>query len=114
LWLLKLENSIAAYGWAVLGRTIEPHFFPLAANDAHLFDFFVFPEFRGRRLNPALVNHILVHLACETSGRAFIEAARWNQPQLASLARLPFRKLGCARKFQLLGRTIVMWRLADP
>jgi GNAT superfamily N-acetyltransferase len=114
LWLLKLENRIAAYGWSVLGRTIEPHFFPLAANEAHLFDFFVFPEFRGRRLNPALVDHILFHLGREISGRVFIEAAQWNQPQLASLARMPFRKLGCACKFQLLGRTIVMWRRADP
>lgn len=110
LWLFKLEGRIAAYGWSVMGRTVEPHFFPLGSQDVHLFDFFVFPEFRGRRLNPALVNHILSRLAQETHGRAFIEAAEWNQPQLASLARMPFRRLGCARKFQLFGRTFVVWR----
>jgi hypothetical protein len=73
----------------------------------HLFDFHVISEYRGRGLNPILVRHILQVLADEGVERALIEAAEWNQPQLSSLARTPFRRMGLARKWRLWGRTIV-------
>jgi GNAT superfamily N-acetyltransferase len=109
LWLFKLDGHLAAYGWTIIGRTVEPHFFPLGVNDAHLFDYFVFPEFRGRRINPALVNHILACLASERRSRAFIEAAEWNTPQLTSLGRTPFRPFGRARKWHVFGKILVAW-----
>jgi len=109
LWLITLEDSLAGYGWTLQGRTIEPHYFPLGEDDVHLFDFYVFPQYRGRGLNPLLVAGILRSLANDCGGRAFIEAAEWNQAQLSSLARTPFRRLGWARKMTLFGRTIVWW-----
>jgi hypothetical protein len=45
----------------------------------------------------------------EVTGRAFIEAAEWNQPQLSSLTKTPFRRLGRARKSIIFGRTVVHW-----
>jgi ribosomal protein S18 acetylase RimI-like enzyme len=113
MWLFKLEGNLAAYGWTIIGRTIEPHFFPLGTNDAHLFDYFVFPEYRGRRINPALVNQILASLASERRSRAFIEAAEWNTPQLSSLRRTPFQTFGRAWKCSLFGKTLVIWRDQD-
>jgi ribosomal protein S18 acetylase RimI-like enzyme len=109
LWLVKLENRVAGYGWSLRGSTIEPHYFPLGEADAHLFDFHVFPQYRGRGLNPLLVGQILRGLAADCKGRAFIEAAVWNEAQLASLRKTPFRRLGLARKVTLFGRTIVFW-----
>ncbi|EEF62385.1 GNAT family N-acetyltransferase [Pedosphaera parvula] len=109
LWLLKLDGEIAAFGWTMAGGTMEPHYFPLGERDVHLFDFFVFPEFRGKRLNPGLVNHILGKLAEEGKARAFIEAAEWNVAQLSSLSRTRFRRFGAARKMRVLGRTLVVW-----
>jgi GNAT superfamily N-acetyltransferase len=108
-WLARMGNHLAGYGWTLCAGTIEPHFFPLGSQDVHLFDFFVFPEFRGRRVNVALVHHILAGLAAENRGRAFIEAAEWNTPQLCSLRKMPFKRLGCARKFRMLGKTLVLW-----
>jgi hypothetical protein len=109
LWLLKLDDKLAGYGWTLVGQTIEPHFFPLGSNDVHLFDFFVFPECRGQRLNVSLVHGILATLAAEKRGRAFIEVAAWNTPQLRSLSRMAFQKLGGARKFCVLGKPFVYW-----
>jgi len=106
LWLIKSKATLAGYGWTLQGRTVEPHYFQLGPDDVHLFDFHVFPRFRGRGLNPALVNHILRSL---DRGRAFIEAAEWNRAQLSSLERTPFRRLGLARKITILGRTSVWW-----
>jgi len=109
LWLIRSDGDLAGYGWTLRGNTIEPHYFPLGQDDVHFFDFHVFPEYRGRRINPHLVTQIFRHLAAEKAGRAFIEAAEWNRPQLSSLTKTPFSRLGCASKLSVLGRTVVSW-----
>ena len=48
LWLIRFEEKLAGYGWTLQGRTVEPHYFPLAPIDVHLFDFHVFSQYRGR------------------------------------------------------------------
>jgi ribosomal protein S18 acetylase RimI-like enzyme len=109
LWLIKFEGRLAGYGWTLRGRTIAPHYFPLGRDDFHLFDFHVFPQYRGRGVNPLLVDHILHRLEAECLSRAFIEVAEWNSPQLSSLQKTRFCFLGQVRKITVLGRTIVCW-----
>lgn len=109
LWLIKSHDRLAGYGWTLKGGTVKPHYFALSQDDVHLFDFHVFPQFRGRGINPFLATHILQSLATGRAGRAFIEAAEWNHAQLSSLRKTPFRCLGRARKLTIFGRTIVCW-----
>lgn len=109
LWLIKSAEKLAGYGWTLQGGTIEPHYYPLAQDDVHLFDFHVFPQYRGQGINPFLVNHILCNVVGECGGRAFIEAAEWNAAQLSSLRKTPFRRMGSARKSAIFHRTIVCW-----
>jgi len=109
LWLIKSQGKLAGYGWTLQGSTIEPHYFPLGHDDIHLFDFHVSPEYRGRGINPLLVTQILGCLAMERAHRAFIEAAEWNEPQLSSLTRTPFRRLGIAKKWSIIHRAVVRW-----
>jgi ribosomal protein S18 acetylase RimI-like enzyme len=109
LWLIKSHDRLAGYGWTLQGGTVEPHYFPLGQDDVHLFDFHVFPEYRGRGMNPFLVTHILESLATARAGRAFIDTLEWNQAELSSLTKTPFRCLGRARKLTIFGRTIVCW-----
>ncbi len=109
LWLIRSDENLAGYGWTLTGRTMAPHYHPLGANDVHMFDFLVFPEYRGRKINPSLVDHILNQLAAEGRTRAYIEVREWNHPQLASLGKTRFRLLGIARKMSLFGRTFVEW-----
>ena len=110
LWLMRCNETIAAYGWTLKEKTIEPYFFPIKVGDIHLFDFYAFTEFRGRGLNPSLVWQILAEAGLEGSKRAFIEAAIWNNAQRSSLAKTPFIKLGTARKLSLWNSTLVLWR----
>jgi ribosomal protein S18 acetylase RimI-like enzyme len=110
LWLLKSADVLAGYGWTLEGTTIEPYFFPLAQDDVHLFDFHVFPEYRGRGFNQLLVNYILADLTARKKRRAFIEAAEWNVAQLSSLRKTPFRQIAWARKSIILRRQIVSWQ----
>lgn len=109
LWLIAFKGELAGYGWTLQGQTVEPHYFRLAPDDVHLFDFHIFPQYRGRGLNPLLVNVILASLSAECRGRAYIEAAEWNRAQLASLTRTPFHRFGSARRLTILRRTMVWW-----
>lgn len=109
LWLMKVNGNLAGYGWTLRGTTIEPYFFAIVQTDIHLFDFHVFPEFRGNGFNPLLVNFILGYLACEGKGRALIEAAEWNTAQLSSLRKTPFRQIAWAKKSAISHRPIIQW-----
>jgi hypothetical protein len=110
MWLARCEGAIAGYGWTIKGSTVAPHFFQLSPTDVHLFDFFVFPEFRGRRINPTLVWQILLETGREGAGRAWIEVAAWNRPQISSLEKTPFRVTGAARKICLGSRVLTLWK----
>lgn len=109
LWLARIEGALAGFGWSIKGATIVPNYVPLQPNEVHLFDFFVFPNFRGRGVNPALVDAILCELAEHNIARAYIECAAWNAPQLRSLEKTPFLVYGEATKVEFLGRTVVIW-----
>jgi ribosomal protein S18 acetylase RimI-like enzyme len=109
VWFIRSNGKLAGFGWTMTGRTMKPYFFPLGPSDVHLFDFLVFPEFRGKGINPLLVTHILEHLEKEHRTRAFIEAAEWNHAQLNSLAKTGFQMLGVARTRKILGRRFVEW-----
>ena len=113
LWLVKSGGKLAGYGWTLEGGTMKPHYFPLAQDDVHLFDFHVFAEYRGRGINPFLVTHILRSMAGECGGRAFIEAREWNEAQLSSLRKTAFRCMGWARKSAIFHRTFVCWTRND-
>jgi ribosomal protein S18 acetylase RimI-like enzyme len=109
LWLIKVDGSLAGYGWTLQARTVEANYFPLGADDVQFLDFHVFPKFRGRALDWFLMTYILNKLSSEGRERAFAEAAEWNQASIASIGSTAFRRFGVARKYKLLGRTVVAW-----
>ncbi|HTS07805.1 MAG TPA: GNAT family N-acetyltransferase [Candidatus Eisenbacteria bacterium] len=109
LWLIKSGGKLAGYGWTLQGRTVEPHYFPLAPDDVQFLDFYIFQRYRGKAIDWFLMTYILRRLAAEGLARAFGEAAEWNQASLSSFRITPFRFLGRARKVTILGRTVVSW-----
>ena len=114
LWLIKSGDRLAGYGWTMQGRTIAPYYFPMAQDDVQLFDFYVFPKFRGRAMHWLLTARILKPLAAEGRARAFADTGEWNQAQLSSFKMTPFRRLGLARSFTILGHTFVSWVEKEP
>lgn len=109
LWLLKSEGVLAGFGWTIRGRTITPYYFPIGQNDIQLFDFYVFPKFRGRAFHWLLTNYILRTLAKEGGQRAFADTGEWNQAQLASFRLTNFQRLGLARSRRVFGHTFISW-----
>jgi hypothetical protein len=109
LWLIKSGEQLAGYGWTLRGCTIADYYFPMAPNDVQLFDFYVFPKFRGRAMHWLLTAYILQSLAAEGAARAFADTGEWNEAQIASFKMTPFRRLGMAQSLTIFGRTFVSW-----
>jgi len=109
LWLIKSEEQVAGYGWTIQGRTIAEYYFPMGQKDVQLFDFYVFPKFRGRALHWLLTGHILKTLAVEGAARAFADTGEWNQAQISSFKMTPFRCLGLVRSLTIFSHTFVSW-----
>jgi GNAT superfamily N-acetyltransferase len=114
LWLVESDNQLAGYGWTLEGDAIEPYYFPLGAKDVQLFDFYIFPEFRGRTYYWLLTNHILYTLAAEGWSRAFADTHEWNRAQLAAFQMTPFRALGSVKTYKLFSRVLTSWRSSRP
>lgn len=114
LWLVESENRLAAYGWTLRGQTIASYYFPLGSDDVQLFDFYVFPKFRGRALHWLLTSHILHQLADEGASRAFADTGEWNQAQLAAFKMTPFRLLGLVKTYKVFGREFSHWVVDQP
>jgi ribosomal protein S18 acetylase RimI-like enzyme len=112
LWLVKSDDRLAGYGWTLRGRTIAPYYFPLGPDDVQLFDFYVFPRFRGRAIHWLLTSYILHMLATEGGTRAFADTGEWNQAQLASFKLTPLRSLGFVRTYKVFGQLFTRWAVA--
>jgi ribosomal protein S18 acetylase RimI-like enzyme len=109
LWLIKSGDTLAGFSWTLRGRTIAHYYFPMAQDDVQLFDFYVFPKFRGRAILWFLITLILTNLKEEGACRVFGDVAEWNQASLSFYRTIPFRRLGVARSITVFGRTFVSW-----
>ena len=114
LWLIRSGDQLAGYGWTLQGATIGEYYFPMGPKDVQLFDFYVFPKFRGRAMHWLLTAYILQVLAAEGAARAFADTGEWNEAQTASFKMTPFRPLGMVRTWTFFGRTFVFWDRKEP
>jgi GNAT superfamily N-acetyltransferase len=109
LWLLRSESKICGSLWSIRGRMVEPYYIPLTTNDIVIFDTFTFPDQRGKNINSILINHVMVRLRDQGATRVFGHVKIWNKPSIRALEKTPYRQLGLARKFHILGRDITIW-----
>jgi hypothetical protein len=114
LWLIRSGDSLAGYSWTIRGRTIAAYYFPMAQDDVQLFDFYVFPKFRGRAILWFLVTHILRSLGDEGAARVFGDVAEWNRASLSFYKTIPFNRLGVVRSLTLFGHTFLSWGAHEP
>jgi ribosomal protein S18 acetylase RimI-like enzyme len=109
LWLVWSGGRLAGYSWTLRGSTIAPYYFPMAEDDVQLFDFYVFPKFRGRAILWFLIMVVLRALKEEGASRVFGDVAEWNQPSLAFYRTVPFQRLGRVKQSTIFGRTYFSW-----
>ena len=104
----------AGYSWTIRGRTIASYYFPMAHDDVQLFDFYIFPRFRGRAILWFLITYILDYLRDEGAARVFGDVAEWNHASISFYQTVPFHRLGVVRSFTIFGHTFVSWGANDP
>lgn len=109
LWIVKLDEEIAGFGWSIKGKMVQPYYLPLTPHDAVLFDYVTYEEYRGRGLYTLLLNYIFGKLKLEGVSRAFGHALAWNTASIRGIERTFFRKFGIARKFYIFGKSITIW-----
>jgi GNAT superfamily N-acetyltransferase len=108
-WLIRCDGEPAGYHWSVRAGLHNFCFFPMTERDAVLMSSEIFPEFRGRGLNPAMIQHVLQELTNEGITRMYISCKIWNHANQRSIPKTSFRKIGTARVFRLFGRRLVFW-----
>lgn len=111
IWLLRSRGHLAAYVWSVTGGTLESYYYPVPSCDGYLYDFLVFPEYRGQQLNSWLVTYVLRHMAAASISRAHVDIAEWNRASLSSTAKVGYTRVrvGVARKWTVFGNAFVEW-----
>jgi ribosomal protein S18 acetylase RimI-like enzyme len=106
LWLVRSGQALAGYAWTESCDRVGLCY-PTAERDGYLFDVLVFPEYRGRRINPLLVNYIASHLAAEGIVHAYCDVKEWNEASLRSFRRTIFRPIGISKLGPLGRRRLV-------
>jgi GNAT superfamily N-acetyltransferase len=76
--------------------------FEFLPNSVSLYDFYVLPEFRGRKLYPALLVHVLKKRFAEGAQQAYIAVLQSNQPSLKAIQRVGFQVIRRNRYMRLL------------
>jgi ribosomal protein S18 acetylase RimI-like enzyme len=110
LWVVRRENQLAGYCWTLKGKAIAPYYLPLAPDDTQLFDVYVLPRSRGGAVAWYLISSVLHALKDEGGARVYADMGEWNSASLALYSRMtPFRRLGTARSFTILGHKFITW-----
>lgn len=90
-YIARVDGNIAAYGWITfdkehigeLGLTMR-----LNQDEAYIWDCATLPAYRGQRLYPALLAHMLAELQCAGLARIWIGTDADNLPSQSGVARV--------------------------
>ena len=109
LWLAKLNGEVVGLNWSVIGGFEGFHCFPMTSKDAVILASEVFPNYRGRGINPAMNKRIVFELKKEGITRVFINCEVWNKANLRSIPKVGFKKLGILHTLRIPGGYITFW-----
>ena len=92
-WVATLEEHVVAYQWSRRGFQVERWFVPLEADDVVIFATVTFPQWRGRGIGPAMMQHIIAN-ELAGRGRAYVDCKVWNKPAMRGIAKAGFTCMG--------------------
>ena len=112
VWFIQVNEKTAGMVWTLVGQTIEPFYYFMTSGDVHFFNNVVFPGYRGKGLNPYLINSVLQEMKEKKLIRAYIETNLRNVREQRSLMKTGFIPLGIAKKKARGDRQITSWQTA--
>jgi len=109
LWLLKENGQLAGYQWTISNNHETPTYLPHTETDVHTIGIELLKEFRGRDLLYLFQVSTFITLKNNGFKRHYLETYLWNKRALKAFSKIGLRKIGIARRFNFLGKNIVIW-----
>ena len=113
LWFVYLDDKVV--GWRC-SKTQEigffKHFFqhfPLTPKDAVCGAAEIFPEYRGRGINPTMLKLMFLEMKKSGINRIYLVIKEWNHANIKSVQKADFKKIGIAKEINILGKKIIIW-----
>ena len=108
-WLGRIDNKVVGYQWSLIGGFNGFYSLPVKPDEAIIFSTQIFPEVRGKQINPALTEMIFKKLKHIGLTRVYIKVNVWNKANLRSLSKTNCRSLGTVRTIKLFNKYITIW-----
>ena len=109
LWIGRLEDKIAGICWSCSHKKRTEYFVALDEDDATILSCFVFPQYRGRGIFPAMLQAMVRALMVEDHAhRVYIDCKSWNAPSIRGIQKAGFNFIGSAVRMVLCGRVWIL------
>ncbi|MCH8806568.1 MAG: GNAT family N-acetyltransferase [Planctomycetes bacterium] len=92
LWVGLIDGRLAGVSMSRRGDQFKCWFVPLRRHDVVIFRNRTLPDFRGRGLCPALMQHVMFH-ELAGDGRAYVDCRVYNKPSIRSIEKAGFRRI---------------------
>ncbi len=110
LWIGRLEGKLAGICWSRRGKKRSDYFVPLGESDATILSCFVFPDFRGRKIYPTMLETMVnVMLSQDQTGNVYIDCKSWNTASIRGIQKAGFISIGKAVRMVLFNRVWILW-----
>jgi RimJ/RimL family protein N-acetyltransferase len=103
LWVGVIAGAMATSSMTRRGAHFLRWFVPLQDADMVIFRNQTLPEFRGRRLNPALM-HAVMAAELPSGGRAYIDCKVHNHASIRSIEHTGFRRIATLPPLKIAGQ----------
>jgi hypothetical protein len=112
--VLKHGSAIAGYTWADLHRVSDDTCnFPLADDEAYLYDAYISPQFRGRSLAPYMRSECYKHLRAAGRRSFYSISDFFNTPAIKFKRKLNAEVVRLYLQVKLGGRLLGQWVLRE-
>jgi len=109
LWLGWIGNEVTGICWSRKGIRRNDYFVTLTQDDANILSCFVFPDFRGRGIYPAMLRIINTVLMTQDNVKAvYIDCRSWNRPSIRGILKAGFVQLGTAFRIEIASRQWIL------
>ena len=90
LWIASRNGKVASIVFTRKGLHFRRWFLPLQPDDVVVFRLHTHPEFRGRGIAPALIQHA-VKTVLDKPGHAYMDCRTYNKPSIRCIQKAGFK-----------------------
>jgi RimJ/RimL family protein N-acetyltransferase len=110
MWLGKINGNIASVCWSRCQAERKDYFVLIKNNDAVISSCFVMPEYRGKRIFPSMLEHIVCEMYEHNKIQNFyIDCKSWNISSIRGIEKSGFKLIGKAICFDIFNKRYYLY-----